>query len=78
MTTRQIFRKAGAIARGVPEQKIKQLSYISNRRYEQMLMLYVLCGENMDVLMQLQAQIKKHFIYYTPADKREVMKILSL
>lgn len=79
LDVRAVLRKAKNYTKIMSEEeKLRQFSYISNRRYEQTLFLYQLLECDFDMLMELQSKIKKHFIFYCPSNKREIAKILSL
>lgn len=57
---------------------VKSLCWISNRSLYQTLELLALCDEDFTVLMELEAKMKKHFIFFCPIDRKEINHILSL
>jgi len=52
--------------------------WVNNRSANQTELLYTLCDNDFEKLMELAAKMKKHFVSYCPADKEEVDKLLKL
>lgn len=50
----------------------------TNRHFSQTQTLFELVDGDFDRLLQLESRIKRHFLSYSPGDKEEVERILSL
>lgn len=57
---------------------LEHLSWITNRGSAQTQMLFDLCDQNFDKLLELEAKIKKNRLSYCPGDKDSVVKILQM
>lgn len=59
------------------DEKITQLSFISNRSISQTKQLFILCNNDFSKLYNLEAFLKKFHIFATPSTAKEVEAILK-
>lgn len=60
------------------EENLKNLSWVSNRRFEQTRFLFELCDNDFNKLLALEAKLKRHVVFGCPSTKEEVNELLSV
>jgi hypothetical protein len=56
---------------------LRYFSYVANVSYNQTKELFELCGNDFEMLMEMQAKRKKFSIFTCPADKDALDEVLS-
>lgn len=59
------------------EERLKNLSWVTNRRMEQLKFLFEVCDKDFDKLLALEAALKKYFVSATPTTKEQVDYMLT-
>lgn len=60
------------------KERLKNLSWVTNRRMEQLVFLFELCDNNFDKLLALEAKLKQSFVYVCPATKEQLEYVMGV
>lgn len=59
------------------KERLKNLSWVTNRRFEQLVFLFDLCDSDFDKLLALEAKLKQCFVYVCPATKEQLEYVMA-
>ena len=59
------------------EERLKNLSWVTNRRLEQLRFLFELCDSDFDRLLALEAKLKQCFVSVCPATKEQIEYVME-